>query len=67
MLINDNVHTFNSSSSNGSMMCSMFDPVQDRIIEADESFNFNVSLGNSLDMFDSGNMFTFTIVDDDGM
>ena len=65
-MLNDYIHTFNSSSMNDSKMCSLFDPVNDGIIEADERFYFNVSLANPLDMLGSGDTFTFTIVDDDG-
>ena len=64
---NDGYLIFNSSSSNDSIICQYFEPVQDRIVENNETFSFNIILGDSLDMFASGNAFSFVIIDDDGM
>ena len=58
--------SFNSSSVEGSSICLYFMPVQDMLVENNETFNFNTSLSNPLDMFITDNIFTVYIQDDDG-
>ena len=57
---------FEPSSEAGERRCAYFESVNDTITEADEVMNFNASTGNNLDVFADGNMFSVTIVDNDG-
>ncbi len=66
-MLTDSGLTFNSSSSEGSSICQNFMPVQDTLVENNETFNFNTSLSNPLDVFTNGSIFTVYIQDDDGM
>lgn len=59
--------TFDSTNVNA-VLCSLFIPVNDEIVEDTESFYFQETAQNALDYFVDGNsVFHLSVYDDDGM
>ena len=58
---------FNSSATLGQRECYTFRPVQDIIVESNETMRFEIVTENLLDMLGDRNGFQLVIYDDDGM
>ena len=58
---------FNSSATVGQRECYTFRPVQDAIVESNETMRLEIVTENLLDMLGDGNGFQLVIYDDDGM
>lgn len=65
-MLNDTALYFDSSSIVNDTRCLAFDPVNDDIVEAAESFYFNVSTSNELDIILNDPRIQVAIYDDDG-
>ena len=59
---------FFPGSVNSTQQCIYFTPVNDEIVETNETMSFEVAAANNLDMFvEEGSTFSLVVYDDDGM
>ena len=66
-MLDTTMTSFNSSSVTGDQRCFVLDPVQDTIVENDETMSFEARVINEQDVFvDEENSFSLVIRDDDG-